>query len=231
MKHIEQMIEKIESIDSKKGLNDFFQEVGKTFHYAWSGLVVFEPSSSKHFIPKFFGDVPAGLRTFIGQDDNIKRYCLNESKPADYRKLLLEKKALIPSNETEGIFSPEECQLVIPVNGLGSEFACLIFSMPQQLMEEKILEKLGWYWVMLSPFIYSRYRKKVMEQVTKMTKRELECIKWASEGKTSWEISQLLTISQRTVDFHLANCIAKTDSINRQQAVVKCILHGHLLAV
>nr|WP_275075687.1 LuxR C-terminal-related transcriptional regulator [Pseudoalteromonas ostreae] len=43
-------------------------------------------------------------------------------------------------------------------------------------------------------------------------------------------MSQILSISQRTVDFHLTNCIRKTNSTNRQHAIVKCILSGELLS-
>ena len=231
MKNIEQMIRKIALIDSCIDFNDFFADLKNIFHYSWAGFVVFEPSSSKHYQAKFFGQLPTYLSDFIRQDDHIKRYCLNESTPINYRELFFAEKGKNKLRLADGVFNQEQVELVVPINGLGSEFSCFIFSIPQHWIQTGLLEKLGWYWLMLSPFIYSRYRKKVIDNQNPMTKRELECIKWAAEGKTAWEISQLLTISQRTVEFHLANCISKTDSINRQQAIVKCILKGQLLAV
>ncbi|MBL4910353.1 MAG: helix-turn-helix transcriptional regulator [Alteromonadaceae bacterium] len=81
---------------------------------------------------------------------------------------------------------------------------------------------------MLSSFIYTKYKNLITKNQFDITARELECIKWAADGKTSWEISQILSISQRTVDFHLANCINKTNSSNRQQAIVKFVLNGQL---
>jgi DNA-binding CsgD family transcriptional regulator len=171
------------------------------------------------------------MEDFIKQDDNIKRHCLNESVPITYQDLLSPDNASERPSFTENIFDRNQFELIVPINGFGGEFACLLFSISKHAMQPNLLEKLGWYWLLLSAFIYSRYRKNIAQSQPKITKRELECIKWASEGKTSWEISQLLRISQRTVDFHLTNCIAKTNSINRQQAIVKCIFNGQLLAI
>lgn len=58
----------------------------------------------------------------------------------------------------------------------------------------------------------------------KLTEREYDCLFWASEGKTSWEISKILCISERTVFFHLNNAVKKFGAQNRQHAVAKGIL-------
>lgn len=52
-----------------------------------------------------------------------------------------------------------------------------------------------------------------------LTPKEMECMYWACAGKTSWEISHILTCSERTIDFHLLNARHKLGSANRQQAV------------
>ena len=64
---------------------------------------------------------------------------------------------------------------------------------------------------------------------TVLTEREKECLLWTAEGKTSWEISQILGISERTVVFHLNNATRKLDVVNRQHAVAKAISHGYIL--
>jgi DNA-binding CsgD family transcriptional regulator len=58
--------------------------------------------------------------------------------------------------------------------------------------------------------------------------REVECLGWAAEGKTSREISQLLDISERTVVFHLQNASAKLGVVTRQQAIARSIMLGVL---
>lgn len=61
-----------------------------------------------------------------------------------------------------------------------------------------------------------------------LTKREKECLLWTTEGKTSWEISQILNISERTVVFHLNNAVKKLNVCNKQHAVARAISLGHI---
>ncbi|WP_053059993.1 MULTISPECIES: helix-turn-helix transcriptional regulator [Burkholderia cepacia complex] len=59
-----------------------------------------------------------------------------------------------------------------------------------------------------------------------LTARELECLTLLGIGKTSWEISRILTCSEATVNFHVYNLIRKFGVRTRQQAVIKGICHG-----
>lgn len=59
-----------------------------------------------------------------------------------------------------------------------------------------------------------------------LTRRERECLFWASQGKTSWEIGQLLVIGERTVIFHLQNAAQKLGVCGRQAAVARAVLLG-----
>ncbi|MEO5349975.1 MAG: LuxR family transcriptional regulator [Magnetococcus sp. YQC-3] len=60
--------------------------------------------------------------------------------------------------------------------------------------------------------------------VDQLTAREKECLRWASEGKTSWDIAQILKISERTVVAHLNNAGVKLGANNRVQAVARAVL-------
>ena len=53
--------------------------------------------------------------------------------------------------------------------------------------------------------------------------REKDCLQWAALGKTSWEIAQILNISERTVIFHFTNAAKKLNATNRRQAVVRAL--------
>jgi DNA-binding CsgD family transcriptional regulator len=59
-----------------------------------------------------------------------------------------------------------------------------------------------------------------------LSEREKECLLWSAEGKTSWEISQILGISERTVVFHLQHATEKLKVSNRQHAVARAIALG-----
>jgi len=63
-----------------------------------------------------------------------------------------------------------------------------------------------------------------------LTPRETECLTWVKEGKSSWEISSILNCSQSTVNFHINNVREKFKVRTRQQAVIKAINMGILMA-
>jgi LuxR family transcriptional regulator, quorum-sensing system regulator CviR len=52
-----------------------------------------------------------------------------------------------------------------------------------------------------------------------LTEREAEALRWATAGKTNWEISMILSISERTVKFHVQNAMAKLGASSRAHAV------------
>ena len=64
------------------------------------------------------------------------------------------------------------------------------------------------------------------DQYIALTRRELEVLLWASEGKTSEVIAGLLGVSTRTAESHLDNAIHKLKATNRTQAVVRAIRQG-----
>lgn len=61
-----------------------------------------------------------------------------------------------------------------------------------------------------------------------LTGRELECLHWASLGKTSWEIGVILGITERTINFHIQNACRKLHARGRQAAIAAAYRHGFL---
>lgn len=59
-----------------------------------------------------------------------------------------------------------------------------------------------------------------------LTEREKECLLWVAEGKTSGEIADILSISERTVIFHLQNAGQKMGTSNRLHAISRAISMG-----
>jgi DNA-binding CsgD family transcriptional regulator len=58
-----------------------------------------------------------------------------------------------------------------------------------------------------------------------MSARELDCLSWTAAGKTAWEASIILGISERTVRFHLNVAREKLKCATTTQAVAKAISH------
>jgi LuxR family transcriptional regulator, quorum-sensing system regulator LasR len=61
-----------------------------------------------------------------------------------------------------------------------------------------------------------------------LTGRELECLKWISIGKTTWEISSILGISEHGVLYHIRNVMSKFDTQSRHVAVLRAMACGLL---
>jgi DNA-binding CsgD family transcriptional regulator len=59
-----------------------------------------------------------------------------------------------------------------------------------------------------------------------LTAQEVECLRWCKEGKTNWEIGEILGISQKTVEFHVGNTMKKLGAGNRITAVMMGIKNG-----
>jgi DNA-binding CsgD family transcriptional regulator len=60
----------------------------------------------------------------------------------------------------------------------------------------------------------------------RLTCRERQCLQMAARGLTSGDIGAKLDISERTVNFHIHNLIAKLSVLNRSEAVAQAIARG-----
>jgi DNA-binding CsgD family transcriptional regulator len=59
-----------------------------------------------------------------------------------------------------------------------------------------------------------------------LSSREIEVLNWMKNGKCSWDISVILSISERTVNFHANNIRHKLNAVSRSQAVAIALHHG-----
>lgn len=77
------------------------------------------------------------------------------------------------------------------------------------------------FWQLLVPYLEQTLLSQ-QQAALQLTARELQCIGWAAASKTSWEISKILGISERTVNFHIQNSLQKSGALNRTQLVQWC---------
>ncbi|WP_293450978.1 LuxR family transcriptional regulator [Phenylobacterium sp.] len=59
------------------------------------------------------------------------------------------------------------------------------------------------------------------EHEVRLTARERDVAAWVAEGKSDWEISVILGVSESTVRFHMDNARRKLGAVNRVQAVAR----------
>jgi DNA-binding CsgD family transcriptional regulator len=56
-----------------------------------------------------------------------------------------------------------------------------------------------------------------------LTTREVEVLTWVAQGKSAWEIGEILDIAKRTVDEHVQTAVRKIGAANRVHAVALAI--------
>lgn len=61
-----------------------------------------------------------------------------------------------------------------------------------------------------------------------LTRREIQCLKWAAAGKTDAEIGKIVAISTPTVRFHITNASRKLGVAGRSQAIHRAATLGYI---
>lgn len=90
--------------------------------------------------------------------------------------------------------------------------------------------KIGAFEYITKPFKEEEFVNKVSEAMASyhlsrksnlppLSSREKQVLQWLRKGKSSWDISVILEISERTVNFHINNIMKKFDAITRTQAL------------
>lgn len=62
--------------------------------------------------------------------------------------------------------------------------------------------------------------------VAHLTPREIEVLTWTANGKTRWEISEILNISEETVKNHVENACVRLGTSNKTHAVALALVQG-----
>ena len=120
----------------------------------------------------------------------------------------------------------------VPVHSPNGEFGILSCSIDQQnKAASNHVNDSTLYVQLIANYVHEAVRSVFglntsLTTKTRLTDREKECLLWAAEGKTAWETSQILNVSERTVNFHLTNTTKKLSVSNRPQAVAKAVFTG-----
>lgn len=64
------------------------------------------------------------------------------------------------------------------------------------------------------------------ERASVLSPREIDVLRWTAEGKTAGDIATIMHMTERTANFHIANCIKKLNATNKTAAAVKAALLG-----
>jgi DNA-binding CsgD family transcriptional regulator len=80
----------------------------------------------------------------------------------------------------------------------------------------------------VSSYVPLMCRAQRLPAASRLSKREVECLRWAAIGKTDFEISAIIERSRATVRFHIHNASIKLDAVNRSQTVFKAAQLGYI---
>ena len=119
-----------------------------------------------------------------------------------------------------------------PIHSAQGEFAMLNLATAKNHAQAKpsILAAMP-YASLFSAYLHEAVHRVFEHQIlplnrVRLTDRERQCLLWAAEGKTTWETSHILGVSERTVIFHLQNAADKLNVVRRQQAVARAVSLG-----
>ncbi len=166
--------------------------------------------------------------------DPITSYCFSNTLPVHWHKLIQlpeyrdsQYQVMLRNARKFGLVSGLSIPLRTSSGGAGM-FSLISRQEPEQC--EHFFNILTPYALLLTSHLLDCIKRnrwmnkeKILAKI-KLTDREYHCLFWACEGKTSWEISRILCISERTVLFHLNNATQKVGAKNRQHAVAKSLL-------
>jgi DNA-binding CsgD family transcriptional regulator len=80
-------------------------------------------------------------------------------------------------------------------------------------------------------YVKVRSKENLVRPDVRLSKREVECLRWAALGKTDQEIATIIHRSCATIRFHIHNAAVKLDAVNRSQTLFKASQLGYLGAV
>ena len=214
MSQLEPMVKQLEQMTTLDALPAFFQQIQQQFGYRFCGIVLWRSQRTPLVLS---ASADSDFHRLVG-NETLQQFCHKRCTPAQ----ALTEQFVEHSAQANSI-------LVIPVKALGTDHGALLIGLyPEQAT---LAQQIAWYWTIIAHYIVetlTRVSHDDSEAAVILTQREKACLSWAAKGKTSWEISQILAISERTVNFHLGNCISKTNSNNRQQAISRCLAVGQI---
>lgn len=121
--------------------------------------------------------------------------------------------------------------LTVPIHGPNGEFATLSIASDasQKEVDDLWLHK-GHLFHLIGLYYHAALWDNIVdpetEALTTLAPREAEILTWTARGKTAWEISEILGISERTVITHLNRAYEKLDTYGKAHAVAKALVQG-----
>jgi len=228
------LIQNLQDISDEKQIREFLLQLIDTLQLEYFLLGVSFPLSMSKSDSLLIDNYPDGwVKYYEDQElvsiDPVAIHCAKYNSAVFWADLKDPQMQLFKKMEEE-FFPGAHLGFSIPLHGPQATFGLLSLSLCSDKQNgRKKLENALTLAQILSPHlldVVARLRDKREIKKIQLTTREVECLTWATEGKSAWEISQILNCSERTVTFHLVNATSKLNCTNRYQAIGKAIITG-----
>jgi LuxR family quorum-sensing transcriptional regulator LasR len=123
--------------------------------------------------------------------------------------------------------------VTLPIHSRNGDFARVNLSLSRgdDAARDQVCSKLKWG-ALLAALTHEAMGRVVransVTSAPKLSKREAEVLQWIAEGKSNWDISRLVGISEHGVSHHVRNLLLKFDVASRHLAVAKAGAWGLL---
>lgn len=220
----------------RQQLEDFTRASGYRFYTYITGRVVggrrvtnFDPREK----PFHLSNVPDDWESQYSRNryydqDPIMLFALGNLMPESWSNIIRHSRMTPKQNQiiNEARDSGLGDGVIIPVHGPGGEFAVLSLThgeTPQQQLSNVELDDaaLHMFALRFHNIVRTRQGAVVTEMPADLTSREIDVLFWTAEGKSSWDISQILGISESTVNFHVNSAKRKLGVYSKPHAVAK----------
>jgi DNA-binding CsgD family transcriptional regulator len=128
-----------------------------------------------------------------------------------------------------------EAAIVVPIHLPFGEIAAVSFNPLEPERKDLSREYLEhadtlehWARRFICSYVKVRQKHRWIASDVRLSKREVQCLRWASLGKTDEEIARILGRSCATIRFHIHNAAIKLNAVNRSQTVFKASQLGYL---
>jgi DNA-binding CsgD family transcriptional regulator len=185
--------------------------------------VTYSPEWQKHYIDRDYMNVDPVVQAGMGGILPVDWGSIDRADPIAKRFF----------GEAEG-FKVGPNGLSIPIRGRHGEFG--LFNVTSTLSDKdwKGIKKNYTRDFMVLAYYFHAWALNAEGQENntieaRLSVREKDCLRWRATGKSDWEISQILAISERTVKFHLESARAKLGATNTLHAVAKAMSRGLII--
>lgn len=176
-------------------------------------------------IPGEFREIYSDNR--LDTSDPVLRHCFHTLSPKEWSKIYTANQ--MDHKEQRFIelsldFDMKD-GIAFPIHGPGNDYGILSLSAPRKVSIPDVSL------VAMTNLFSQRLHTSIRESFDhcedgnsfRLAAREIDVLYWCAEGKTAWEIGQILGISDRTVEKHLQMAKSKLGATTTAQAIAKAM--------